>query len=62
MAADYAAISLINADRQWFLSKNGLGVSSTPRSVSFCAHTILEDKCMVVEDTFLDEHFRDNPL
>ncbi|NCF87782.1 MAG: GAF domain-containing protein, partial [Verrucomicrobiaceae bacterium] len=62
LGAGYVAISLIGQSRQWFLSSCGLDVSSTSRDISFCAHTILEDATLVVEDARKDERFSDNPL
>ena len=56
------AISLIDEERQWFKSSCGLGVSETPRDVSFCGHAILDSKPLLVPDTYLDERFVDNPL
>lgn len=57
-----ALISLIDADRQWFKSKVGLEVSETSRDVSFCAHTILDNRIMVVKDALYDERFAGNNL
>src|ERR1041385_8187256 len=34
-------ISLVDEDRQWFKGRYGLDMAQTPRSISFCGHTIL---------------------
>jgi diguanylate cyclase (GGDEF)-like protein len=60
--APMAAISLVTADRQWFLSQKGLPVNETPREVAFCAHAIMGTKVMVVPNALEDERFRGNPL
>ncbi len=57
-----ALISLVDSTRQWFKSKVGLDVSETSRSVSFCAHTILQLDPLIVRNVFEDARFADNPL
>jgi len=57
-----ALISLIDKDRQWFKSHQGLEAKEIPREVSFCGHTILDSDIVVVENTLEDERFSNNPL
>lgn len=57
-----ALVSLIDRDRQWFLSRYGLDVRETPRNISFCGHAILQREALVVPDTTNDPRFFDNPL
>ncbi|HUQ66682.1 MAG TPA: GAF domain-containing protein [Flavitalea sp.] len=56
-----AAITFIDQDRQWFKAKVGDKVRETPRDISFCAHTILTDESLVVEDATKDLRFAANP-
>ncbi len=57
-----AALSLVDSDRQWFKSHRNLPCTETTRDVAFCAHTILSESVMVVEDATTDVRFFDNPL
>lgn len=57
-----SAVSLIDAEGQFFKAHVGLPVRSTPRSCSFCAHTLWWPAPLVVLDALKDERFNDNPL
>jgi GAF domain-containing protein len=54
-------VSLIDSDRQWFKSKVGIDLEQTSRDVSFCAHALVDNKMLVVEDATKDPRFVDNP-
>ena len=56
-------ITLLDTDRQYFMSKVGMEDKQTPRDISFCGHAIERpDEIMIVKDSSKDERFYDNPL
>ena len=57
-----ALITLIDSDRQWFLSTLETGARETTRDVSFCGHAILGDEILTVPDALQDARFDDNPF
>ncbi len=57
-----SVISLVDDDRQWFKSKQGITADQTHRDISFCGHAINHDGVFVVEDAFIDARFSENPL
>ena len=60
--APFALISLIDEDRQWFKSRQGLEMKETPRAFSFCAHAITGDGVFHVADAVDDARFSENRL
>ena len=55
-------ISLVDADRQWFKSRQGLDALETPRDISFCGHVILQNELFEIPNALEDARFADNPL
>lgn len=62
LAVPIAAVSLIDGERQWFKAQGGLSVCETPRSDSFCTHTITTRAPLIIADAHADPRFRDNAL
>lgn len=57
-----ALVSIVDENRQWFKSAQGLDACETPRNVSFCGHAILGDDIFLIPDALADQRFADNPL
>jgi signal transduction histidine kinase len=57
-----AMVSLVDTDRQWFKAKVGVEVQQTNRDVAFCAHAILQDQMLEVQDATKDPRFSDSDL
>lgn len=57
-----AVFNLIDEDRQYSKSLQGMDGVELPREQSFCSHTIQGERVMVVPDARSDVRFSDNPL
>ena len=55
-------VSMVGANEQTFLAREGLEERGTPKDVSFCVHALASDNIMEVRDATQDERFADNPL
>lgn len=62
VGAPIVLVSLVDEWRQWFKARRGLEASETPRDQAFCAHAILGNATLIVQDSRLDARFRTNPL
>ncbi|MFJ4346612.1 diguanylate cyclase domain-containing protein [Pseudomonas sp. NPDC089401] len=57
-----ALVSLVDMNRQWFKSRQGLDATETPRDMAFCAHALFAEDILVIPDATADPRFEDNPL
>ncbi|WP_110603233.1 sensor domain-containing phosphodiesterase [Salinicola lusitanus] len=55
-------VTLIGEERQWIKAKHNFPVSETPANLAICQRTIERNALTVIEDTTLDEEYRNNPL
>jgi len=60
--APIALISIVDEHQQWFKARVGLKETQTPREVSFCAYSTLDNAPLEVLDATLDPRFKDNSL
>jgi len=61
-AVPISTITLVDKDREWFKSVQGLAQTEGPRDISFCGHALMTEVLFVVEDTLVDPRFADNPM
>jgi diguanylate cyclase (GGDEF)-like protein len=55
-------VSLVDRERQWFKSRQGLEVAETPRQISFCNYTIRDNEPLIIPDARADPRFANIPL
>ena len=57
-----AAITLLNAEKQWFKSAAGWGVSELPREHSLCRLTVEGTELLTIPDTLKDPRVAQSPI
>lgn len=57
-----SVVTIIDRDRQWFATAEGLVLRKTPREQALCAHAICESHTLVIPNAVDASSFRDNPL
>jgi len=62
LSVPIATVTLVDAHRQWFKAQHGLLVTETPRSTSFCTHTVAARAPLIIGDATLDPRVADSPL
>ena len=60
--APISTLTLVDANREWFKSCQGLLSRDGDRAISFCGHALVENDILVIEDTKKDKRFSDNPM
>ena len=56
-----STITIMDKDREWFKSCQGMSIQEGPREIAFCSYAMLADHMFIVEDTYLDSRFKNNP-
>ena len=61
--APISLITLVDKNRIFLKSRNGIDLSESPRDTSFCGHAIAgNDDVMIVPDARKDKRFKGNPI
>ncbi|SON57844.1 Bacteriophytochrome cph2 [Hartmannibacter diazotrophicus] len=59
--AAQGTVTLVDANRQWFKARIGVASQETPRQEALCAHAIMSDEPLIIEDARDHPDFRDHP-
>ncbi len=57
-----STITLVDKDREWFKSKQGIEKKEGPRDISFCGHALMSEIILIIRDTLDDPRFANNPM
>ena len=56
-----STVSILDKNREWYKSCQGLDVKEGPRDIAFCSWALLAERVFIVEDTLKDDRFKNNP-
>lgn len=62
LSCPISTITIIDTEREWYKSFRGVDVQEGQRDFSMCGHAMLADTMTIVEDTWKDDRFKDNPM
>lgn len=54
-----SSITILDGDRAWFPSSQGIAAKEMPRNETLCDATLEQDDTLIIEDTMLDNRFSD---
>lgn len=58
-----STLTIMDAEREWFKSCQGVSGKESPRAISFCGHVVAsEDDMLIIPDAKLDTRFSDNSM
>ena len=57
-----STITIMDKNREWYKSCQGLDTKEAPRAISFCAHAMESKNLFIIKDTLEDDRFKDNPM
>ncbi len=61
MSVPISTISIIDENREWYKSCQGVSNKQGPRDIAFCSWALISKDAFIVEDTLKDERFKNNP-
>jgi len=57
-----STITLVDSNREWYKSCQGLEDREADRAISFCGHAITQEGVLEIPNALEDERFKDNPM
>lgn len=55
-------LTLIDEDRQWYKSRQGMTGTESDRATAFCGHVVANAEALIISDARQDPRFFDNPF